>query len=220
VAKLQLGGTLEQFQVLWSAVVEFLAHPTVRALTTIIAVASAAAGLWAAIKAQRVLHTHRQEILVTQEQSLNDQWQRLNAAMLSNEDLLQTVSNLVGADDIEHYRRASFLQMIANLLYQAHASRGRGTLSEKVYVAHFNSAAYYFRNRPDLFFPIVAEREYPPAFIEDCKRRFKKLKPLKRIEMSREIREYANLWDESEHQGDGIMLPGVPQKMESPSMHQ
>ena len=36
----------------------------------------------------------------------------------------------------------------------------------------------------------------------------------------REIREYAKLWDEREHHGDGIMLPGVPPKMDSPTMHQ
>jgi len=201
---------------------DFLGHPTVRALTTIIAIVSAAAGLWAAIRAQRVMHTHRQQILVKQEQSLNDQWQRIGLAMLSNESLLHTVSNVVGTDDIEHYRRTTFLQMLANLLYQAAASRDRGTLSEEVYEAHFNSAAYYFHNRLDLFLPIVPEREYPKAFREDCKRRFAKLKHLTKVEMSREISEYAHLLDradESERQGDGAMLLGVLPKMDSPPVH-
>jgi len=207
---------------LWTSIVDFLGHPTVRTLTTIIAIVSAAVGLWAAVRAQRVMHTHRQQILVTQEQALNEQWQRLNVAMLTNESLLQTVSNVVGADDSEHYRRTTFLQLLANLLYQAQASRVRGTLSEKVYQAHFNSVAYYFRNRADLFFPIVPEREYPAAFIEDCRRRFAKLRPLTKIEMSKEICEYANLLDqadESERQGDGAMLLGALPKTDSPPVH-
>ena len=208
--------------VLWNSIIVFLGDPTVRALTTTIAIASAVAGFWAAVRAQRVMHTHRQQILVTQEQSLNDQWQKIRGAMLSNERLLQTVGNVVGADDIEHYRRTTFLQLLANLLYQAAVSRARGTLSEEVYDAHFISAAYYFRNRADLFFPIVPEREYPAAFIKDCKRRFAKLTPLTKIEMSREICEYANLLDqpdESDRQGDGAILLSTLPRTDSPPVH-
>ena len=207
---------------LWNSIIEFFGDPTVRALTTIIAIASAAAGFWAAIRAQKVMHTLRQEILVTQEQLLNDQWQRVNVAMLTNENLMQTVSNVVGADDIQHYRRATFLQVLANLLYQAWASRVRGTLSEEVYQAHFNSVVYYFRNRADLFFPIVPEREYPGNFIRDCRRRLNKLKPLTRTEMSRDICDYAALLDraeEVERQGDVAIQSQVSPKMDPAPVH-
>jgi hypothetical protein len=210
---------------LWNSIIEFFGDPAVRALTTIVAIASAAAGFWAAIRAQKVMHTLRQEILVTQEQLLNDQWQRVNVAMLTNENLMQTVSNVVGADDIQQYRRATFLQVLANLLYQAWASRVRGTLSEEVYQAHFNSVVYYFRNRADLFSPIVPEREYPADFIRDCKRRLGKLKPLTRAEMSRDIHDYAALLDrvdraeEGERQGDGALQPRVSPRREPAPVH-
>jgi len=209
-------------QALWDSIIEILGDPSVRALTTIIAIASAAAGFWAAIRAQKVMHALRQEILVTQEQLLNDQWQRVNVAMLTNENLMQTVSNVVGADDIQHYRRATFLQVLANLLYQAWASRVRGTLSEEVYQAHFNSVVYYFRNRADLFFPIVPEREYPGNFIRDCRRRLNKLKPLTRTEMSRDICDYAALLDraeEVERQGDVAIQSQVSPKMDPAPVH-
>jgi len=207
---------------LWNSIIEFFGDPSVRALTTIVAIASAAAGFWAAIRAQKVMHALRQEILVTQEQLLNDQWQRVNVAMLTNENLMQTVSNVVGADDIQHYRRATFLQVLANLLYQAWASRVRGTLSEEVYQAHFNSVVYYFRNRADLFFPIVPEREYPGNFIRDCRRRLNKLKPLTRTEMSRDICDYAALLDraeEVERQGDVAIQSQVSPKMDPAPVH-
>jgi len=207
---------------LWSSIVQFFGDPDVRALTTIIAIASAVASLYVAFRAQRLLRTQEKEVHVTQEQSLNDQWQKIRGAMLANERLLQTVSNMVGADDIEHYRRTNFLQILANLLYQAWVSMDRRTLDAKVYEAHFISAASYFRNRRELFFCLVPEREYPAAFIADCKRRFAGLTPLTRSEMSRKVCEYANLFeqaDESDRQGNGTMLLDTLPKTDSPPVH-
>jgi len=183
---------------LWNNVVEFLGHPGVRVFTTIVGIASAAAGLWAAIKAQKVLHAHRQQILVTQQQSLNDQWQKIDAAMLSNESVSEIVSHVVGADNIQNFRQYIFHQLLVNLLFQAAVSRVHGTLSEEVYSAHFASVAYFFRNRADLFFLVAVERYYTAAFIEDCRRRFAKLEPLTKIEMCREIHEFTNLLDQAD----------------------
>jgi len=184
---------LELIQGLWNSVTDLLAHPGVRVLTTILAIGSAMLGLLAARKAQKVLHTHEQQILVTQQQSLNQQWQRINAAIMSNENILRMTGHVVGADDIELLRRHTLFQILVNLLFQAWASRTSRTLSEEIYNAHFASVAYYFRNRADLFFSIAEDRDYTTGFIEDCKRRFEKLKPLTRAEMGRWIRDFALL---------------------------
>jgi len=210
----------------WKVIIGFFDQPTVRGLTTIIAIVSAVAGLYVAFRAQRLLRTQEKEVHVTQEQSLNDQWQKIRSAMLANERLLQTVSSMVGAEDIEHFRRITFLQILANVLYQAWVSMDRGTLDKKkkVYEAHFISAARYFHNRRDLFFHLVSEGEYPRAFIRDCERRFDDLKlaPLTQGEMRRESCKYANLFDQadgSNGQGDGMVPLDALPNTDSPPVH-
>lgn len=178
---------------LWNITVIFLAHPTVRALTTVVAITSAALGLWATRKAQQVLHTHEQHILVSQCQSLNEQWQKINAATLSNECVLEITATAIGVNDSKLIQTYTFFQMLVNLLYQASTSRLSGTLSDDVYDAHFNSVAYYFQNRADLFFAVAKAQYYPTIFIDDCKSRFQVLKPLTENDMTECLSEFARL---------------------------
>lgn len=178
---------------LWNIAVIFLAHPAVRALTTVVAITSAALGLWATRKAQQVLHTHEQHILVSQRQLLTEHWQRLDAAILSNDSTLNAVAKIIGVKNKDLFRRHTFLQMLVNLLAQAATSRQLGTLSDDIYAAHFNSVAYYFQNRADLFFAIAIEQEYTAPFIEDCKSRFAALEPLTKNDMNEHILAFAAL---------------------------
>jgi hypothetical protein len=177
---------------LWQLALEFLSNPWVRAITTLLSIVAAVAGLWATRKAQKVLHTHEQQIFVLQRQSLNEQWQRLNTTILSNDAVARTVAEVHGATDPNDFRRYSFFLFLANLLYQAFVSRSMEVIPEDVYAAHFASVAFYFRNRGDLFSKAALANEYTPDFLQDCKRRFAQLQPLTLEQMGDEVRGFLN----------------------------
>jgi hypothetical protein len=181
---------LAELQDMWRIGLALLNEPIIRAGTTILAIASAAMGIWAARKARGVLHTHETQILVRQLQLMDDHWQRINYAVLTDDKSAATFGKLVGIDDLTVLRRHSFISILVDLLGSAYASRRRNIMPEEIYEAHFKAVAVFFHNRAELFFQSFDRGFYTKSFYEDCERRFKLLSPLSGTEMRDRLERY------------------------------
>lgn len=163
---------------LWPDLIAFLGQPEVRAFTTVLSVLSFVISVWAVKKTREVLHAHELDIKIRHDQFIDQQWNRINFLALESDAGARALARIYGVDDVESVKTASFYIALVNLLASAYSAWINGLLDEKLYAAHFASAAFFFRNDVDVFLKAAPKDQYLPAFLEDCKKRFARLQRL------------------------------------------
>jgi hypothetical protein len=144
--------------------------PWFKFLTFTISFVSLALSIWVFRRTMNVLRVQRANILSSQIQHVNQQWQDLCKIIITDEKTQDLATKAIGFSSNEETRKLYFYFMLLNPIYFEYQAHKLGIMDEYFYRLDMLSVARHFKGDRSELMRMITIGEYPDEFVALCRK--------------------------------------------------
>ena len=151
--------------------IQLLSDPLVRALTTLLAVASFGISIWAFRRTSAVLQSHLDNLRSEQARFVEAQWSNIDRLAISNSDCARLMADMFGIEGETEAKREALHYMFLNNLATSFIAWKNNVLDFDAYDGHMTYFFSSYKGDHAYLMRLIEVAHFHSEFVRECRRR-------------------------------------------------